>query len=227
VTGAFLLDIEGTVGDIAFVRDVLFPFARKRLRDALRLRWRDPAIATILGQASASAAKPLDSPDAAADQFLAWMDEDRKITPLKALQGMIWRDGYASGELKAHLYPDAITAIDAWRKQGKRIFIYSSGSIEAQKLYFANSVAGDLTGSIDGYFDTTTGAKAEPGSYTKIAASIGFPPGEILFLTDARAEVMAAKKAGLNVRRIDRQQEPSFVGEDEDGPVLGSFDTLA
>ena len=223
---ALLLDIEGTVGDIAFVRDVLFPYARKRLSETLRMRWSDPAIANIVAEASTAAGKPLTSSDAATEQFAAWMAEDRKITPLKTLQGIIWRGGYVSGELKAHLYPDAIEAIDAWRKNGLRIFIYSSGSIEAQKLYFAHSVAGDLSGVIENYFDTTTGPKAEPASYTKIAQSIGLAPNDILFLSDAPAETTAATTAGLQVRRIDRARARDYVAADAGTQVLGSFDTL-
>lgn len=223
---AVLLDIEGTVGDIAFVRDVLFPFARKRLNQVLRTRWTDTAIAAIVAEAAAAAGKPLASSDAASEQFAAWMDEDRKITPLKTLQGIIWRDGYASGELKAHLYSDAIEAIEAWHKQGLRIFIYSSGSIDAQKLYFAHSIAGDLTGVIEDYFDTTTGPKTAPDSYATIAKKIGLAPNEILFLTDAPAEVAAAKQAGLEVYRIDRKSSPSFVGSDAGGAILGSFQSL-
>ena len=162
--------------------------------------------------------------DAATDQFLAWMDDDRKITPLKALQGLLWHDGYASGELKTHLYPDAVAAINAWRKKGLRIFIYSSGSIGAQKLCFAHSVAGNLTTAIDDHFDTTPGAKNEAAPYAKIAAAIGVTPDSILFLTDAPGEVAAARAAGLQVRRIERSHAPALVGED--GAVLGSFVTL-
>ncbi len=223
MTSAILLDIEGTVGDIAFVRDVLFPYARKRLSATLRLRWNDPKIAAVVANAAIAAGKVLTSSDAAAEQFLAWMDDDRKITPLKTLQGLIWHEGYASGELKAHLYPDAIEAIDVWRKQGLRLFIYSSGSIEAQKLYFAHSVAGDLNGAIEDYFDTTTGPKTEPASYGKMSSAIGTPPSSILFLTDAPLEVSAASSAGLQVRRIDRSRAPGFTGKEGDVAVLGSF----
>lgn len=223
---AVLLDIEGTVGDIAFVRDVLFPYSRKHLSETLRTRWSDPAIAAIVKEAAAAAGKPLASSDAAVEQFAAWMDEDRKITPLKTLQGIIWRDGYASGELKAHLYPDAIEAIDAWHKQGVRVFIYSSGSIEAQKLYFAHSVAGDLTGVIENYFDTTTGAKTESGSYTKIARANGLAPNEILFLTDAPAEVAAAEAAAMPVHRIDRTRAREFTADEGNHKILGSFASL-
>jgi enolase-phosphatase E1 len=226
VTKAVLLDIEGTVGDIAFVRDVLFTNARKRLSETLRTRWSDPAIAAIVKDAADAAGKPLSSSDAATEQFAAWMDEDRKITPLKALQGILWRDGYASGELKAHLYPDAIEAIDAWRKSGLRIFIYSSGSIDAQKLYFAHSVAGNLTGVIEDYFDTTTGPKTDAASYTKIANAIGLAPSEILFLTDAPAEVAAAEAAGMPVHRIDRTRAQSAAADEGRHKVLGSFSSL-
>jgi enolase-phosphatase E1 len=226
VTKAILLDIEGTVGDIAFVRDVLFPYARKRLSETLRARWSEPQIAAIVADAATVAGKMLASSDAANEQFAAWMAEDRKITPLKTLQGIIWRDGYASGELKAHLYQDAVEAIDAWHKRGLRIFIYSSGSIEAQKLYFAHSVAGNLTGVIEDYFDTTTGPKTAPESYTKITRAIGLPPAEILFLTDAPGEVSAASVAGLQVRRIERTRATDYVADDAGVQVLGSFASL-
>jgi enolase-phosphatase E1 len=226
VIKAILIDIEGTVGDIAFVREVLFPYARKHMSKTLEQRWGDQEIAAIVADAARAAGSALPSPSMAAAQFLAWMDQDQKVTPLKTLQGMIWREGYASGELKAHLYPDAIEAFDVWRKKGLSLFIYSSGSIEAQKLYFAHSIAGDLTSAISGYFDTTTGPKADPESYAKISAAIKAEPASILFLTDAPGEVAAATKAGLQVRRIDRTQAPAFVGKDAGTAVLGSFAKL-
>jgi enolase-phosphatase E1 len=226
VIKAVLLDIEGTIGDIAFVREVLFPYARKRLGEALHRHWHEPEIASLVVEAANTAGKPLPTPGDAAALFLAWMNEDRKITPLKTLQGVIWREGYASGELKAHLYPDAVEAIEVWRKQRLRIFVYSSGSIEAQKLYFAHSIAGDLSSAIDGYFDTTSGAKTEPGSYVTISSTIGVAAASILFLTDAAAEAAAASRAGLQVRRIDRTRATNFVGEDAGTAVLGSFATL-
>jgi len=227
VITSVLLDIEGTVGDIAFVREVLFPYARRRIAQTLQRRWGDPEIGAIAAEAAHAAGSALARPDAAAAQFLAWMDQDRKVTPLKNLQGIIWREGYASGELKAHLYPDAIEAMAMWRKEGLRLFIYSSGSLEAQKLYFEHSVAGNLASAIDGYFDTTTGPKTEADSYLKISATIKAPPASILFLTDAPAEVAAAAKAGLQVRRIDRTRAPAYVGEEGGTTVLGSFASLA
>lgn len=222
-----LLDIEGTIGDIAFVRDVLFPFARARLADTLAARWTDAEVSTTVAGAREATGKDLKTPADAAAQFLAWMDEDKKITPLKALQGIIWREGYASGELKAHLYPDAVEAIRTWHRQGVGVFIYSSGSVEAQKLYIANSVAGDLGPLIGGYFDTTTGPKGDAASYTRIATAIGIEPFEMTFFSDAPAETDAAHAAGVAVYRLDRTKPATFVGDDRGTPVIGSLQAVA
>jgi enolase-phosphatase E1 len=223
VTHAVLLDIEGTIGDIAFVREVLFPRARARIADVLKARWRDPEIAATVHAACLSSTAELATPAEAARQFLRWMDEDKKVAPLKTLQGIIWREGYLSGELKAHLYPDAVEAMRAWHKRGVKLFIYSSGSIEAQKLYFAHSIAGDLTPLVGEYFDTTTGPKGEAASYLKIAAAIGFAPAAITFFSDAPAETTAAHAAGIDVYRVDRTKPIAFEGHDGPMPVIGSF----
>lgn len=220
---AALLDIEGTIGDIAFVRDVLFPFARARVTETLKARWNEPEVAATVAGAREATGRALTTPGEASAQFLAWMDEDKKVTPLKALQGIIWREGYASGELKAHLYPDAVDAIRAWHRHGVQVFIYSSGSVDAQKLYLAHSVAGDLMPLIDGYFDTTTGAKGDPASYTKIATAIGIEPFEMTFFSDAPAETDAAHTAGVPIYRLDRTKAPSFQGDDRGTAVIGSF----
>jgi enolase-phosphatase E1 len=205
---AVLLDIEGTIGDIAFVRDVLFPFARARIADTLKANWRAPEVVAAVEGARAHSKRPLATPQEATAQFLAWMDEDKKVTSLKALQGIIWREGYATGELKAHLYPDAIESIRAWHGRGVPVFIYSSGSVEAQKLYAAHSVAGDLTPFISDYFDTTTGAKGDPDSYVRIVAIIGYAPREITFFSDAPAETDAARAAGLPLIASIEQNRP-------------------
>jgi enolase-phosphatase E1 len=154
------------------------------------------------------------------------MDEDKKIGPLKTLQGIIWREGYASGELKAHLYPDAVAAIRTWAKRGIKVAIYSSGSIEAQKLYFAHSVAGDLTPLLSGYFDTATGAKGEASSYTKIATALKFAPDAITFFSDLPAETDAAQQAGMCTYRVDRNKLATFEGRDGDRVVIGSLETI-
>jgi len=223
VSRAVLLDIEGTIGDIAFVRDVLFPYARARLADTLKARWDDPEIVPVVHAACESSLDELTTPALATRQFLSWMDQDKKIGPLKTLQGIIWREGYASGELKAHLYPDAVEAIHAWTKRGVKVAIYSSGSIEAQKLYFKHSVAGDLTSFLSGYFDTTSGPKGEASSYTKIARALGIEPSAIAFFSDLPAETSAALQAGLVAYRVDRSKVASYEGRDGDTPVIGSL----
>ena len=139
---AILLDIEGTIGDIAFVRDVLFPYARARVEAVLSARWTDAEIAATVAGARAASGLALADALAAAGQFIAWIEEDKKIAPLKTLQGIIWREGYQTGELKAHLYPDAVEAMRAWHERGLDLYIYSSGSVEAQELYLTHSIAG-------------------------------------------------------------------------------------
>ena len=222
-----VFDIEGTIGDITFVRNVLFPYARERTLRHLASHWDDADVRAIVAEARTASGKPLATASDAAGQFMEWIDEDRKITPLKALQGILWREGYASGELKAHLYPDAIAAFERWSKAGHRLYIYSSGSIEAQKLYLTYSIAGDLTSLFSGYFDTTTGPKAEAGSYRKIAAAIGAAPADIVFFSDAVAEVTAARDAGLTAYCVDRAKPAGTNETSGPFPVIGSFEPLA
>ncbi len=190
---AILLDIEGTTSSISFVADELFPYARKHLAGFVAA---NPDVAApILAEV------PGDDPVAT---LIEWIDEDRKATPLKTLQGLIWAQGYADGTLKGHVYPDTPEALRRWAAAGIPAHIYSSGSIAAQKLIFGRSIAGDLTPLLAGHFDTTTGPKREPGSYAKIAATLGLAPGDILFVSDVSAETDAAKAAGLQALLIDR-----------------------
>jgi len=188
-----LLDIEGTTTSIAYVADILFPYARARI-PAWVPAHRDEIAATL-------STMPPGDPVAT---LLAWMDVDAKETALKHIQGRIWREGYEAGELKAHVYPDTPEALKRWTEAGIKICIYSSGSIEAQKLIFGHSEAGDLTRYLSGYFDTTTGPKREAGSYARIAAALKLDPADILFMSDVAAETDAAKSAGLRALLIDR-----------------------
>jgi len=188
-----LLDIEGTTSSISFVADELFPYARKHL--AAFVAANPEVAAPILAEV------PGDDPVAT---LIQWIDEDRKATPLKTLQGLIWAQGYADGELKGHVYPDTPEAIRRWTAAGLQVNIYSSGSIAAQKLIFGHSIAGDLTPLLGNYFDTTTGPKREADSYTKIADALGLAPSELLFVSDMPAEVDAAREAGLQALLIDR-----------------------
>jgi enolase-phosphatase E1 len=140
------------------------------------------------------------------------MDRDRKAPGLKALQGRIWEDGYRSGEIRSIVYDDVPPAFSAWRREGRRIAIYSSGSIRAQRLLFAHATGGDLTPAIDAYFDTTSGPKKEPSSYRRIAEALGLAPGSLLFISDVPGELDAALGAGyqtaLSVRPGNAPCEP-------------------
>jgi len=211
---AILLDIEGTTTPVAFVYEVLFPYARDHLREFLQQQQLDQTrgLADLLSEFSAEqradvacgAAPPDWRNDSAAAEveslihYIFWlMDQDRKSTALKSLQGEIWEAGYLSGRLRGEVYPDVAPAFARWTRQQKRIYIYSSGSVLAQKLLFAHTTDGDLTSYLSGYFDTTTGAKREPASYQSICRQIDLPAGELLFLSDVTAELAAAQKAGL------------------------------
>lgn len=217
---AIVVDIEGTVGSIRFVKDVLFPFARTRLRPFVLAHRTQPEVAAQLDAVRAETGlTDIEAQIAAVER---WSDEDRKATPLKALQGLIWASGYASGELVAHLYPDALQALRRWRQSGLPVYVYSSGSIAAQKLYFAHSAEGDLTGALAGYFDTTTGPKQAAESYRKIANAIGRAPGDLLFLSDTAAELDAAVAAGFRAIQVRREPSPEVPFE----PSIRSFDAL-
>lgn len=205
-----LLDIEGTTTSIRFVYEVLFPYARANLSDFLHRNADDPDviadIALVRQQAEADRAEGLDAPAvpqgapaAALDNLLWQMDNDRKTTGLKSLQGKIWRAGYLDGSIRGHVYTDVPAALRRLQGAGRPAYIYSSGSIAAQKLIFGYSEAGDLLPLIAGHFDTTTGDKKVAGSYTAIAQAIGKPPGRILFGTDNPLEADAALAAGMQV----------------------------
>jgi len=200
---AILLDVEGTTSSISFVYDVLFAHAKQHAADFLAAH-RDDAtvrqVATGLAAATGLPADTLDTADGPLRLALAAIDlmnRDIKDTSLKALQGMIWRSGFESGELVSHVFDDVPPALAAWADSGLEVRIYSSGSIEAQKLFFAHTAAGDLTRFLRGHYDTTTGPKREPASYAAIAADMALEPRQILFVSDIGAELDAARSAGM------------------------------
>ena len=201
---AILTDIEGTTSSICFVKDVLFPYARRALPAFLKARARDPDVSRWV---DAVAMETGTSGGAIVTVLQGWIDEDRKHTALKALQGMIWKAGYENGDFHAHVYPDAVQRLRAWQAQGLPLYVYSSGSVGAQKLFFSHSEAGDLLPLFSGHFDTEIGGKREAASYTRIAGSLGLPPAEILFLSDVVEELDAAREAGLATALIDRPQD--------------------
>ncbi|QVX14965.1 acireductone synthase [Pseudomonas congelans] len=194
---AILTDIEGTTSAVSFVFDVLFPFARKHLPGFVRQNAEQPAVAQQLQAVRYQAGEPDADVERVIAVLLEWIAEDRKATPLKALQGMVWEQGYNAGQLKGHVYPDAVDALKHWHQQGYRLYVYSSGSIQAQQLIFGCSEAGDLSGLFSGYFDTTSGPKREAQSYQTIAQAMDCPAGDILFLSDIVEELDAARVAGM------------------------------
>lgn len=194
----YLLDVEGTTTPISFVYDVLFPYARQHFSSFLKEHWADPEVrAAAVGLNDAGP----QTPEEAALAAHALMDQDRKVGALKLLQGRIWEAGYGSGRLKSQLFPEVADRLRAYRAAGSRVFIYSSGSVLAQKLLFAHTLEGDLTGLIDGYFDTAVGAKGEADSYRRIAEQIGATG---LFATDILSEAQAARAAGWQAFILDR-----------------------
>lgn len=212
---AVLLDIEGTTTPISFVFDVLFPYASRNVGRYLAEHHGDSKLQPLLRdlQAKRDAEHWVsDSNASEVESFAAYaghlMSQDSKFPALKSLQGEIWREGYASGELKGQVFGDVPGALRRWREGGKRIFIYSSGSVLAQKLIFGHSNHGDLTSLIDGYFDTAVGAKAESDSYRHIVREIGVDASQILFISDALKELDAASAAGMNVRLSVRPGNP-------------------
>lgn len=200
---AIVTDIEGTTSSIDFVHQSLFPYARKHLRAFLKTHAQQPEVRVQRDEVSRIENRTL-SVDEAATVLERWIDEDKKLTPLKALQGMVWKQGYEAGELKGHVYADTPLCLRKWHAAGKKLYVYSSGSVEAQKLIFGHSDAGDLTPLFSGYFDTRIGAKREAESYRNILKQIGFAGDEVLFLSDIGEELDAAREAGMKTCQLLR-----------------------
>jgi enolase-phosphatase E1 len=201
-----LTDIEGTTSSISFVKNVLFPYARAAMPDFILQHGNEPPVRHWLDRISEELGGGLNDLQLT-DVLIQWIDEDRKHTALKALQGMLWKHGYASADYAAHIYPDAAVALKAWQSQGKTIYVYSSGSVPAQKLFFAHTEAGDLTPVFSGYFDTEIGGKREADSYRRIVEAIDARPDEVCFLSDIVEECDAAREAGLQTVLIDRPDD--------------------
>jgi len=203
---AVITDIEGTTTPIAFVHTELFPYARAHLAGFIAAHGDDPEVAACLADAALLAPGR-----GVIEALLAWMDADAKITPLKTLQGLIWNQGYARGELIGRLYPDVPPALRRWHDRGVRLYVYSSGSEAAQRLIFGHSDAGDLTALFSGFFDTRIGPKRASESYRAIARAVAVPPGECLFLSDIEQELDAAGEAGLAVCQVVRPEDGTIA----------------
>ncbi len=202
---AIVTDIEGTTTDINFVHKVLFPYAHAKLPDFLRENAEAPAVAEQI-QAVRDVMQDADaSLEAVIATLLHWIDTDQKVTPLKALQGMVWADGYQRGDFTGHLYADVAPALRQWQAEGKALYVYSSGSVQAQKLLFGYSDEGDLTPLFSGYFDTHVGHKREAASYQRILDTLDLPPASVLFLSDVVEELDAAQQAGMQTLQLVRE----------------------
>jgi enolase-phosphatase E1 len=232
-----LLDIEGTTTPIEFVHHVLFPYARARVRDYLQSHAADEDIRADIGLLRREHARehprlpdlppwnPADELNSA-EGFVYWlMDRDRKSTGLKSLQGKIWEAGYRTGELKGkgEVYSDVRPALARWHEAGKRIAIFSSGSVQAQRNLFANTTAGDLSAFLSGYFDTTTGSKRDAHSYQRIATELLCRPEDVLFVSDVSAELDAARGAGMRTALCVRGAPPETANGH---PVIHTFEEL-
>jgi enolase-phosphatase E1 len=217
-----LLDIEGTTTPIAFVHEQLFPFARARLGRYLSDHWTTPVVRDVVRRLAEERAADRDAADLppwrddtsglreSATAYALWlMDRDRKSPGLKLLQGVIWDEGYRAGELHGEVFDDVPRALERWRRAGKTVAIYSSGSELAQRLLFSSTRHGDLTPRIAGFFDTGVGGKTQVGSYRRIAAILGQPAAEILFVSDVAAELVAARDAGCDTRLCVRPGNPA------------------
>ncbi|MEB1528760.1 acireductone synthase [Xanthomonas sp. WHRI 7945] len=201
-----LTDIEGTTSSISFVKDVLFPYARRALPGFVREHGQQPQVRQWL-DAVATECGGICSDEVIVETLQGWIDQDRKHTALKALQGMIWETGYRDGDYRAHFYPEVAAVLQGWHAAGMPLYVYSSGSVPAQKQFFGYSEAGDLTGLVSGWFDTEIGGKREANSYRNIVAAIGVPAAQIVFLSDVVEELDAARDAGLQTRLLDRLED--------------------
>lgn len=238
-----ICDIEGTTSSISFVKDVLFPYALKNVEEYLKTHWNEDATKTVVAALREQADEDKkaevedvvtipaeDSEDVIPDvvKNVKWqMSLDRKTGALKTLQGLVWAKGYKDGSIKGHVYEDVKKALEQWNEGGRKVYIYSSGSVDAQKMLFEHSEQGDLVKYLSGYYDTKIGAKEEKDSYEAILKKVETTGEESLFLTDVVAEAKAAKEAGLNVVLLDRTGDADLSEADrKEFTVISSFSDL-
>ncbi|MDO6825628.1 acireductone synthase [Marinobacter sp. 1_MG-2023] len=202
-----LTDIEGTTSSISFVHDVLFPYATEHMPGFIRDQQDDPEVSEQLDLLAEQSGTDRGDVEALIETLQSWIREDRKATPLKTLQGLVWEQGYQHGELKGHIYEDAAKYLQQWHDRGLRLYVYSSGSVKAQKLIFGFSSAGDCTPFFSGYFDTRIGGKKEPDAYRNILSELGVEAGTVMFLSDVEAELEAAEAAGMKTAWLIRDSE--------------------
>ena len=204
---AIVTDIEGTTSKISFVHEVLFPYAREHMASFVTQHQTNPHVAELLLEIR----RLMQNPDASLAEVITtlehWIDSDQKVTPLKALQGMIWQLGYVSGEFTGHVYLDAFEQLSHWHQQGIGLYVYSSGSVSAQKLIFGFSDFGDISPLFSGYFDTNVGKKQEAASYQTILSQLPYAAADVLFVSDVALELDAAQQAGMQTFQLIREQQ--------------------
>jgi enolase-phosphatase E1 len=221
-----LMDIEGTIISVAFVREVLFPYAKHRLAAFLREQQDAPAFRQWAEACQDTVAQELGqrpSYEELAGILCRWIEEDRKHPGLKAIQGMIWHEGYRAGAFTPSLYEDVVPVLNRWRRNGLWLALYSSGSEQAQRLHIEHTTDGDLTGLFSNFFDTSIGAKTETASYRRISQILTLSPEDILFLSDIEAELDAAAEAGFNTTQVARAGTNAGTAH----PVCSSFGDMA
>jgi len=201
---AIITDIEGTTSSISFVHKVLFPYARECLPQFVRENHEDEQVASLINDVCEEVGHDLTT-DQVIDQLIQWIDVDAKITPLKALQGLVWEQGYADADFTGHVYPEVPQSLQRWKDKGISLYVYSSGSVAAQRLIFGYSDFGDLTPLFNGYFDTKIGAKREASAYQNILDEIRVDAADVLFLSDIEEELEAAHSVGIQVIQLVRE----------------------
>jgi enolase-phosphatase E1 len=220
---ALLFDIEGTITSLAFVKDELVPYARTALPAFLYANADRPHVQAILYSLAREIGTPVSDLEGICATLLRWTDEDRKHPALKDLQGLIWEEGYLTGALRGHLYPDVVPFWEQAKAASRRLAIYSSGSVHAQRLLLAHSIAGDVSHLIDRHFDAQIGAKGDVASYLSIATELAITPADITFFSDAVAELDAARGAGYVTCRVVR---PGVASARHTHRVVEDFDGL-
>ena len=220
---AIVLDIEGTTCPVNFVSQTLFPFAQKNIKAALRQRSNNIEIDALVHEAITEWRSDLDltsqtmlrqtrqkppSTEEVEEYLQHLIRSDRKSTALKQLQGIIWEKGYSSGELRSPLFSDVRPQLDAWKRNGISLAVYSSGSIQAQKLLYAHTHEGDITDRFCHWFDTRTGHKLNQQSYKIIAQKLGVQSNQALFISDHPGECDAAQQSGMNTVFCIREGNP-------------------
>lgn len=221
---AVVLDIEGTTSATSFVVDRLYPYSAARIRSWIEDHPRDPVVARAVSQVRELIGSPDGDLSAVVAALLGWIKTDQKVTPLKTLQGQIWAEGFARGDLVAPFFPDVIPALRSWQAAGLSLHVFSSGSVTAQQAWFAHTPEGDLRPLITGYYDTeNAGPKRLPSSYHRITAAVAASPGALLFLSDVTAELDAAREAGWHTIGVRRPGEPHYAAGVGDHREVASF----